>query len=93
MFHILLPTFLLAIIAISPCDCASNVTKLYLLGLFPFGGITWVGGPAMSIASEMAFRDINANPDILPDYELVLVNKDSAVSTIRFVYICHYLTD
>ena len=79
MFGIFVPTLLLAIAAVSSCDCASNVTKLYLLGLFPLTGTVWPGGQAMSIATQLALRDINNNPDVLPDYELVVVMADTAV--------------
>ncbi|XP_033640832.1 gamma-aminobutyric acid type B receptor subunit 1-like [Asterias rubens] len=58
------------------CCGARNLTKLHLLGLFPMTGV-WAGGTAMSIATELALRDINDNVDILSGYEVVLIRKDS----------------
>lgn len=76
--------FLLIIAAPNLCDCSFNTTKLHLMGLFPFTGTTWAGGQAMSIATQLALQDINASPDILPDYELVVIHGDSAVSRFHF---------
>ena len=60
------------------CDCDTNLTKLHLLGLFPMTG-AWPGGKAMSLATQLALQDINANIDILPGYEIVIIPKNTEV--------------
>ncbi len=39
----------------------------------------WAGGEALLLASRLAVRDINANRDVLPGFELVMLPKDTAV--------------
>lgn len=64
--------------------CSSNVTKLHIVGLYPMSGF-WAGGQAQLPATLMAARDINANPNILPGYELDISQKDTKVSFKLFV--------
>ncbi|XP_038051856.1 gamma-aminobutyric acid type B receptor subunit 1-like [Patiria miniata] len=68
--------FCLVIVAKYPSVDASNQTKLYLLGLFPLDG-PYAQDQAIQPAAQLALQDINANPDILPDYELVIIPRDS----------------
>ncbi|XP_071803868.1 gamma-aminobutyric acid type B receptor subunit 1-like isoform X1 [Asterias amurensis] len=81
MFWFRLPVFFVVITAaVRPCDSldfSNSTVKLYLLGLFPMTG-SWAGGQAVLPATKLAVQDINANPDILPGYELVLIPKDTS---------------
>ncbi|XP_038052445.1 gamma-aminobutyric acid type B receptor subunit 1-like [Patiria miniata] len=63
-------------VAVTPCLCQSNVTKLYLLGLFPESG-PWAGAETALPAAQLAVDDINGNPDVLPGYEIVLIPRDT----------------
>ncbi len=62
-------------------SASPNSTKIYLLGLFPMSG-SWAGGQAVMPAAELAVQDINANPEILPGYELAIISKDTQVKCL-----------
>ncbi|XP_078721635.1 gamma-aminobutyric acid type B receptor subunit 1-like isoform X7 [Lampetra fluviatilis] len=49
---------------------------LYIGGLFPMSG-SWPGGQACKPAAMMALDDVNRKRDLLPDYELKLIETDS----------------
>ena len=51
---------------------------LYIGGYFPLGG-GWDGSGNI-VAAEMALDHINNNPNILEDYELLMVWNDTQVS-------------
>ncbi|XP_072029935.1 gamma-aminobutyric acid type B receptor subunit 1-like [Amphiura filiformis] len=57
-------------------------TPIYLLGLYPMSG-NWPGGQAYLPASQLAIQHINANTSVLPDYELVLLDRDTQCHTGR----------
>ena len=78
MFQIWLPVFSLVLMTIHPSDSNPNVTKLHLLGLFPMTG-PWAGGQAVLPATRLAVQDVNANPNVLPGYEIILIHKDTSV--------------
>ncbi len=56
----------------------SNLTDLYLMGLWPMQG-PWPGGIGILPASLMALEHINANPNILPGYRLNMIWNDTKV--------------
>ncbi|XP_022088746.1 gamma-aminobutyric acid type B receptor subunit 1-like [Acanthaster planci] len=58
------------------CVCMPNVTKLYLLGLYPESG-PWVGAQTAIPATQLAVTDINSNPDILPRHQIVVIPRDT----------------
>ena len=64
--------------------CAAR-KDLYLMGLLPMTGDGWPGGGACLPALEMAIRHVNARDDILPDYKLNLIWKDTSVSNVIFL--------
>ena len=51
---------------------------LYILGLYPMSG-NWPGGQGQLPATRMGFQHINANQNILPNYELTLIQRDTEV--------------
>ena len=57
-----------------------TTTPVYVLGLYPMEGY-WPAGHGLLPASELAIHDINANDEVLGDYELRLVVADTKVST------------
>ncbi|XP_043940284.1 gamma-aminobutyric acid type B receptor subunit 1-like [Protopterus annectens] len=50
--------------------------SLHIGAFFPMSG-GWPGGRACRPAIEMALEDVNKRKDILPDYELKLIHRDS----------------
>ncbi|XP_033640825.1 gamma-aminobutyric acid type B receptor subunit 1-like [Asterias rubens] len=74
-FNFIWTFWMMTIMTAGPCD-SSNRTKLHILGLYPMTG-SWPGGLAMSLATQLALEDINANADILSGYELVVIPKDT----------------
>ena len=67
---------------ITKVSCADDDTtkeSVNILGLYPFTG--WAVGDAILSASNMAVEQINANETLLRDYELVLIPRDSGVSS------------
>lgn len=70
-------------------------TPLYILGLYPLSG-DWAGGQGQLPATRFGFESVNANEQILPNYEFKLVARNTLVSikfTTCFV-LCydHYFT-
>ena len=57
-------------------DC---VKDLYLIGFTSVTGRVWPGGGALLPAFEMAIHDINNRTDILSDYKLTLLLRDTQV--------------
>ncbi|XP_038051812.1 gamma-aminobutyric acid type B receptor subunit 1-like [Patiria miniata] len=64
------------LLRVASCSGQPNATKLYLLGLFPWTG-AWDGAEATVPATMLAVQDINADPKLLPDYELVVITRDT----------------
>lgn len=57
----------------------SNKTRpLYIGGIFPMEG-GWAGGKGCRPAVKMALEDVNRREDILPEFELIMVDHDSRV--------------
>lgn len=79
---------LLIIYIITAVLCAESEKRrdLHILGLYPLSGHRWPGGKAVWNGAKLAIRDVNARPDVLPGYRLVLHVKDTAVSIYLFVY-------
>ena len=58
---------------------ASGKTPLYILGLYPMTG-AWDGGASFVPATQLALEHINTNQSLLPDFELILISRDTGVS-------------
>ncbi|XP_022106745.1 gamma-aminobutyric acid type B receptor subunit 1-like isoform X2 [Acanthaster planci] len=56
--------------------CDPNATQLHILGLYPMSG-AWSGGKVFLLSSQLAVKHINANPDVLPGYEIVIKPLDT----------------
>ena len=69
--------FLWLPLLLSPCSCKKD---LYLMGMLPMSGELWPGGGACLPPMEIALQQINERDDILPDYKLNLIWKDTAVN-------------
>ena len=54
--------------------------SIKLLGILPMSGSGWVGGVGCALPSKLAVDDINANPNILPGYNLSYTYIDSKVN-------------
>ena len=54
------------------------------MGMLPLTGETWPGGGACLPPMEIALRQINERDDILPDYKLNLIWKDTAVNMVFY---------
>ena len=74
----------LAFTAFGHGEDIANVTQLHILGLYPMTGY-WAGGQAQLPATLLAARDINADPNTLPDYEIVITPRDTEVSLFSIV--------
>ena len=61
----------------------TSLKELNIGGFFPMSGPVWRGGRAVLPVVEMAIRDVNSRPDILPDYKLTLTWKDTQVRKIK----------
>ena len=57
---------------------AAAVIPLYVLGLYPMSG-SWPGGQGQLPATQMGFEHINSNGNILANYTLNLISKDTEV--------------
>lgn len=57
-----------------------KLTPLHFGAIFPMTGESWNGGQGGKPAVDMALKDVNARPDVLPGYELIMVFNDSEVS-------------
>ena len=78
--------YAVVIMWLMPSNCrvviaANDKDPLYLLGLFPMTG-SWPAGDTILAASRMAVDQINKNDSLLPDYHMVLIDTDSAVSFV-----------
>ena len=60
--------------SLSPTACKENI---YVAGLVPFDPLL----TRLISLTELAVEEINANPDILPDYNVVIEWRDSACDT------------
>lgn len=56
---------------------------IWILGLFPMAG-SWAGGQGIFPSVELALDHINANPEVLPDYQLAMVWGDTEVTMNLF---------
>ncbi|PIK49564.1 putative gamma-aminobutyric acid type B receptor subunit 1-like, partial [Apostichopus japonicus] len=54
-----------------------NDTLLYIGAIFPMTGESWQGGQGSKPAVDMALKDVNDRPDMLPGYKLNMVWNDS----------------
>ena len=65
-----------------------NRTQLYLAGLFPLSVSGWIGDYGLQSLSavQIAIEDINKREDVLPEYELVLVYRDTQVCRSCFYF-------
>lgn len=59
-----------------------NDTLLYIGAIFPMTGESWQGGQGSKPAVDMALKDVNDRPDMLPGYKLNMVWNDSEVSEL-----------
>ena len=71
--------FLLCCVVVLGVSCDSNLTDIYIAGLFPMEG-WWPGGAALRIATDMALEHINARLDMLPGYRLNMEWANTKVS-------------
>ena len=55
----------------------SGTTDLYLLGLGPYSGPSYRGGPALIPAMRLGIQHVNERDDVLRGYRLVAVEEDS----------------
>lgn len=65
------------------CECFKE-KNLTIGGIFPMVG-GWGGGVGCLPAVEMALEDINNSTDVLPNYQLWMVGKDSQVKRRNFI--------
>ncbi|RDD36248.1 Gamma-aminobutyric acid type B receptor subunit 1, partial [Trichoplax sp. H2] len=73
--------FLLLHMSIDSC-CKSDKIDLYLGGFFPIDNFEWNASGLLPV-SQMAIDDINSRDDILPNYRLNLIVRDTkAVATL-----------
>lgn len=56
-----------------------DVKEIWMIGLFPMKG-SWAGGLGQKPAVEMGLEDVNADPNILPGYKLLMTDDDTQVS-------------
>lgn len=71
-------------IVLYPVSIVMSLKELNIGGFFPMSGPAWSGGRAVLPVVEMAIRDVNNRPDILPDYKLTLTWKDTQVRYLLF---------
>ena len=64
---------------IAPYNHTTGEKTLFIGGIFPMTG-GWAGGKGCRPAVDMALRDVNTRPDILPGFKLEMVANDSEVS-------------
>lgn len=78
--------------AAAVCIVASCM-ELHIGGVFPMeaGSGGWAGGEACLPAVQMALKDVNANPHILPGFTLKLHYYNSKVSNSSVDCKCKYL--
>ena len=63
---------------------SDNMTRdIHVLGLIPDTGNVWPAGETIRIASNIALEQVNARPDVLPGYNLVIHWKDTQVKLIK----------
>ena len=65
------------VLVVMPLAVSSKI-PIYILGLYPMSG-SWPGGEALLPATKLGFQHVNADPRILPGYELVLIDYDTEV--------------
>ena len=58
---------------------SQDLEEIHIGGIFPMSG-GWSGGVGCRPAVDMALEAVNARPDILPGYKLVMMANDSKVS-------------
>ncbi|ESO03237.1 hypothetical protein HELRODRAFT_148708, partial [Helobdella robusta] len=51
---------------------------IWLIGLFPLSG-SWAGGLGQLPAVQLGLDDVNNDPNILPEYELMMTMHDTQV--------------
>lgn len=61
---------------------SADARELRLLGMLPTSGQGWVGGSSCYVSVAMALEDINANENILKDYNLTYNWYDSKVRNL-----------
>lgn len=66
------------------CRIGASKPDLRLLGLLPMHGKSWNGGRACLPAIQMAIEDVNADMNILSDYNLRYKWVDTKVSIIFY---------
>ena len=54
------------------------VKNIYMLGLFPMEG-SWYGGNAVKAAAEVAIDYVSYDANILPGYQLHMIDNDTKV--------------
>lgn len=86
MRYSLLIFYLVTRLTLLPLTVA--VKEIHLMGLIPMTGDMWPGGGACLPATEMALRHVNAREDILSDYKLNLIWRDTQV-IITCIYLTH----
>ena len=86
---VLLVLLVVALLVSSPGDCVNDTTAVYLVNVLPFPDgrsfSGWDRAYELIPASELAVEQINNRSDILPGYELKIINVDSEACGISVV--------
>ncbi len=74
-------TLLLFVSGISTENTTDSRYGLTIVGLLPMTG-RWPGGAAILAATQLALEHVNSRQDILPDYKMQFVYKDTRVRSV-----------